>query len=80
MWRPDGWRNPWKEDMPTFLLDTAESIRQAEEGYRIRTEAYEAGADAMLKAIRHVATDSHLWLEHFRAIWTKDVEDEVSPS
>ncbi len=52
MWRPKGWRNIWKEDMPTFSLDTPESIKAAEENWMIRAEQFEAGADAMLEALK----------------------------
>ena len=47
MWRPKDWRNKY-----VFAKSSEERFYNSSETDHMKLEAYEAGADAMLKAVR----------------------------
>ena len=64
-WRPSDWKNPhWKRSNPN--LGEPELIIG-----RI-ANAFEAGADAMLEALRELAKNPHMWLEFWQALDEKE--------
>jgi len=59
-WRPDNWSNPcWKRTKP---------ISKPELIIGQRANAFEAGADAMLKAVYETITNPHKWIEFWRML------------
>jgi len=55
MWRPEGWDNPYKQDTPEHWSDNYEVIQSKE------WHIFEAGADAMLGALRKKGMPISYW-------------------
>ena len=64
--RPEGWKNPYADTTKHYPFEHSRPVK-------IAHDAYECGADAMLKALSHLLPKGHLVLE----VSEQDMDIEV---